>query len=81
MLLLHANEVVSSDRLIDELWSGAEPRDAAKALSVAMARLRKTLEPAPPRAGHGELGRGGVQARPLTRAPAMRSFAGPHADR
>jgi DNA-binding SARP family transcriptional activator len=46
MLLLHANEVVSSDRLTDELWSGATPKDAAKALSVAVARLRKVLEPA-----------------------------------
>jgi DNA-binding SARP family transcriptional activator len=46
VLLLHANEVVSSDRLTDELWSGATPKDAAKALSVAVARLRKALEPA-----------------------------------
>jgi DNA-binding SARP family transcriptional activator len=45
MLLLHANEVVSSDRLIEELWSGAGPRDGAKALQVAIARLRKALQP------------------------------------
>jgi DNA-binding SARP family transcriptional activator len=45
MLLLHANEVVSSDRLIEELWAGASPRDGAKALSVAVARLRRALEP------------------------------------
>jgi DNA-binding SARP family transcriptional activator len=44
MLLLHANEVVSSDRLIDALWSDAGRRDAANALSVAVARLRKALE-------------------------------------
>jgi DNA-binding SARP family transcriptional activator len=44
MLLLHANEVVPSDRLIDELWAGARPPNAAKSLTVAVSRLRKTLE-------------------------------------
>ena len=47
MLLLHANEVVSSDRLVDALWDGAARRDALKALSVAVARLRKVLAPGP----------------------------------
>jgi DNA-binding SARP family transcriptional activator len=32
LLLLHANEVVSTDRLIDELWGGAQPATAAKSL-------------------------------------------------
>ena len=45
MLLLHANEVVSSDRLVDALWGEAASDDAAKALSVALSRLRKVLEP------------------------------------
>ncbi len=45
MLLLNANEVVSSDRLADALWDGREPHDASKALSVAVSRLRKVLEP------------------------------------
>jgi DNA-binding SARP family transcriptional activator len=45
ILLLHANEVVSSDRLIEELWSGTSSRDASKALSVAVSRLRKAIEP------------------------------------
>jgi DNA-binding SARP family transcriptional activator len=44
LLLLHANEVVPSDRLIDELWAGARPPNAAKSLTVAVSRLRKTLE-------------------------------------
>jgi DNA-binding SARP family transcriptional activator/tetratricopeptide (TPR) repeat protein len=43
MLLLHANEVVSSDRLVDELWGAAGSGDASKSLSVAVARLRKAL--------------------------------------
>jgi DNA-binding SARP family transcriptional activator/tetratricopeptide (TPR) repeat protein len=45
MLLLHANEVVSSDRLIDELWPGERREEALKALQVAVSRLRKALEP------------------------------------
>jgi predicted ATPase/DNA-binding SARP family transcriptional activator/class 3 adenylate cyclase len=45
LLLLHANEAVSTDRLIDGLW-GAEPPDTAgKALQVYVSRLRKLLEP------------------------------------
>ena len=39
LLLLHANEVVSSDRLVDELWGEAE---GSKALQVAVSRLRRT---------------------------------------
>jgi DNA-binding SARP family transcriptional activator/tetratricopeptide (TPR) repeat protein len=45
MLLLHANEVVSSDRLIDELWAGEGREEAVRALQVAVSRLRKALEP------------------------------------
>jgi DNA-binding SARP family transcriptional activator/DNA polymerase III delta prime subunit len=45
MLLLHANEVVSSDRLIDELWAGERREEAARTLQVAVSRLRKALEP------------------------------------
>jgi len=43
MLLLHANEVVSSDRLIDALWPVRPPDTAAKALQVYVSQLRKTL--------------------------------------
>src|SRR5918994_5128882 len=43
ILLLHANELVSSDRLIDELWGDASPRTAGKALQVHVSRLRKQL--------------------------------------
>ena len=42
LLLLHAGEVVSSDRLVEELWAEAGP-GGPKALSVAIARLRRTL--------------------------------------
>jgi DNA-binding SARP family transcriptional activator len=42
-LLLNANEVVSTDRLIDHLWGRAPPRSAAKAIQVYVSRLRKTI--------------------------------------
>lgn len=45
VLLLHANEVVSADRLIDELWGAESPEDAAGALRVNVSRLRKALPP------------------------------------
>ena len=42
-LLLHPNEVVPTDRLIDELWGEDSPQDAAAALRVNISRLRKAL--------------------------------------
>jgi DNA-binding SARP family transcriptional activator len=45
MLLLQANEVVSSDRLIDELWPGERREEGLRALQVAVSRLRKALSP------------------------------------
>jgi DNA-binding SARP family transcriptional activator len=46
LLLTHANEVVSSDRLIDLLWGEEPPGTAAKALQVHVSQLRKGLESA-----------------------------------
>jgi DNA-binding SARP family transcriptional activator/tetratricopeptide (TPR) repeat protein len=45
VLLLHANEVVSRDRLIDELWGDVPPKSAADIVRVFVSRLRKALEP------------------------------------
>jgi hypothetical protein len=42
-LLLHADEVVSRDRLIDELWGASPPDTARTALQVYLSRLRKAL--------------------------------------
>src|SRR3954470_24953372 len=42
-LLLNANEVVSSDRLIDEVWGDDPPDGAANALQVHISGLRKAL--------------------------------------
>jgi DNA-binding SARP family transcriptional activator/class 3 adenylate cyclase len=43
VLLLHANEVVSSDRLMDELWGEHPPATGAKTLRVYVSNLRKAL--------------------------------------
>ena len=44
VLLLHAREVVSSDRLIDALWGEHPPDDAHTALHAHVSRVRKALE-------------------------------------
>jgi DNA-binding SARP family transcriptional activator len=42
-LLLHANEVVSTDRLSEALWPEGIPRTAGKAIQVYVSALRKAL--------------------------------------
>ena len=55
LLLLSANEVVSADRLIDELWGEEVPESGRTALQVRVSQLRKAL--------------GGAGGRIATRAP------------
>jgi DNA-binding SARP family transcriptional activator len=43
LLLLHANETLGTDRMIDELWGEHPPAAAAKTLQVHISRLRKAL--------------------------------------
>src|SRR5215218_1535289 len=43
LLLLHANSVLSRDRLIDELWGEEPPGTAVASLQVYVSRLRKLL--------------------------------------
>ncbi len=43
VLLLHANEAVSADRLVVALWGEDAPPTAVKALQVAVSRLRHEL--------------------------------------
>ena len=43
LLLLHANETLSTDRVIDELWGERPPGTAPRALHVQVSRLRKAL--------------------------------------
>ena len=49
LLLLQANELVSTDRLIDQLWGATPPATGAKTVQVYVSRLRKLL-------GEGRLG-------------------------
>jgi YVTN family beta-propeller protein len=46
ILLLSANEVVSSDRLLDQLWGEHSPESGRAALQVRVSQLRKALGPA-----------------------------------
>ena len=43
LLLLHSREVVTTDRLIDELWGAKPPATAAKTVQVYISHLRKAL--------------------------------------
>jgi len=43
MLLLHANQVVSTDRLIDALWGASPPFTCGKSIQVYVSRLRKAM--------------------------------------
>ena len=43
ILLIHANEPVSADELIDELWGEHAPASPRKGLQVQVSRLRKAL--------------------------------------
>ena len=43
LLLVHANETLTTDRLIDELWGERPPANAAKTVQVHVSRLRKAL--------------------------------------
>ena len=45
VLLLHANRAVARDTLVESLWGPAADSNSFKRLQVAVARLRKTLEP------------------------------------
>jgi YVTN family beta-propeller protein len=58
LLLLHRNEVVATERLIDELWGERPPDTVAKVLQGYVSHLRRVLE-------HN----GGEPRRLLTRSP------------
>jgi branched-chain amino acid transport system substrate-binding protein len=45
LLLLHANQVVPSERLIDLIWGESPPPTAATALQGYVSQLRKVIEP------------------------------------
>src|SRR3954454_17640745 len=45
LLLLLANETVSTERLINEMWGERPPRTAATSLQNAVSQVRKVLGP------------------------------------
>ncbi|MBB6351012.1 BTAD domain-containing putative transcriptional regulator [Nonomuraea muscovyensis] len=47
-LLVNAGQVVSADRLVDDLWRGEPPANPAGALQVRVSQLRRALEDAEP---------------------------------
>jgi DNA-binding SARP family transcriptional activator/basic membrane lipoprotein Med (substrate-binding protein (PBP1-ABC) superfamily) len=53
LLLLHRNQVVAVDWIVDELWAGRPPKTGSQVVRVYVSQLRKALEPArsarPPR--------------------------------
>jgi DNA-binding SARP family transcriptional activator len=48
VLLVHANQVVSLDRLVEELWGEQPPPQAAASLQTYVSNLRRALEPGRP---------------------------------
>jgi WD40 repeat protein/DNA-binding SARP family transcriptional activator len=50
ILLVHANEMVSTERLVEQLFDGSRSAGSVNAVQVAVSRLRRTLP-----AGGGEL--------------------------
>ena len=45
LLLVHANQVVSLDRLVEEMWGEEPPPQAAASLQTYVSNLRRALEP------------------------------------
>ena len=47
LLVLHANEPLSADRIVDELWGDSPPGSGAKAVAFHVSRLRRALATQP----------------------------------
>src|SRR5215510_9797281 len=44
ILLLHAGEIIPTDRLIELLWGDSQPRTAEHSIQIYISNLRKTFE-------------------------------------
>lgn len=53
LLLINANSVVSTDRIVDELWGESTGKDPQNALWVTISRLRGALDPGRPKRSDG----------------------------
>ena len=69
LLLINANQIVSTDRIIDELWGEGQGRDPQNSLWVTISRLRSVLEPEREKRSDGSI--------LLTRTPGYRLVADP----
>ena len=80
LLLLHPNQAIPTDRLIDELWGGSPPQSAAKMLQNTVSQLRRALgEGALVTEGHGyalKLAPGAVDVDEFEQAVAEARTAG-----
>ena len=77
VLLLHANQPVGRDRLVDLLWGAAPPRSAVANLHTYAARLRKLLATGARQVGHqAVMGTGGADPGGL---PRLRAEGGGYA--
>ena len=72
VLILHANEVVASDALVEELWNGSAPASAHRIVQTYVSQLRKALgESAIETHGRGyrlQVGPGGLDCHDFERA-------------
>ncbi len=55
LLLIQANSVVSTDRIIDDLWGESDGKDRQNALWTGVSRLRAALEPGRPKRTDGTI--------------------------
>jgi DNA-binding SARP family transcriptional activator len=55
LLVIHPNSVLSTERIVDELWGDQTPTDGPRNVRVYVSRLREVLEPARPKRAPGRL--------------------------
>lgn len=68
ILLLHRNEVVSVDRLVDDLWGESPPETALRTVRAYVSRLRKALRANGTRAAEEASATGANGASPVEEA-------------
>jgi DNA-binding SARP family transcriptional activator len=75
ILVVHANQVISAERLIDLLWGDEPPLTAANTIQVYISQLRKAIEPSRERRAPSRV----LVRRPpgYARSPAWRSCGWP----
>jgi DNA-binding SARP family transcriptional activator len=62
VLLVHSNQVLSTDRLVELVWNGAPANAPVRALHLHLPQLRRALHPEGDRRRHDHL----LAGRPAT---------------